>query len=100
MPEVLALDSARIGSIRERTQRTVLTAALFLHAFNITTTSFSSLMQSGEVASKMDYYKDQVQRTLKANLPYETLCSETVTILVSFVKGEYFIVSNNTTIIC
>ena len=48
----------------------------------------------------MDYYKDQVQRTLKANLPYETLCSETVTILVSFVKGEYFIVSNNTTIIC
>lgn len=93
MPEVLALDSARIGSIRERTQRTVLTAALFLHAFNITTTSFSSLKQSEKVSSKMDYYKDEVQRTLKANLSYENLCSETVTILVSFVKGKCVIVS-------
>jgi hypothetical protein len=86
MPEVLCLDAARIGSIRERIQRIVISSSLFLHACNIVHIRFASL-QSEEALSKVKFDKNEIMKSLKNNLSYDELYKKVSSSVVSFAKG-------------
>ncbi len=88
MPEVLVQDSARINNIRANVQRAVLSASLFLHAFNISKSSSSTSQYSKLTISKMNHFKDDMLGYLKGNLPHDDLCEKAVNVLVLFAQRK------------
>lgn len=86
MPEVFCLDAARIGSIRERVQRIVISSSLFLHACNIVHVRFASL-QSKEALAKVNFDKNEIMKSLKNNLSYDELYEKASSSILSFAKG-------------
>ncbi len=89
MPEVLVQDSARINNIRTKVQRAVLSASLFLHAFNISNSSSSTSQYSKVTISKMNHYNDDMLGYLKGNLPHDDLCEKAVNVLVLFAQRKF-----------
>ena len=87
MPEVLCLDAARISSIRERAQRAVICSSLFLHACNLVRRRVSFLNESEAIKSKVEFHKNEIMKSLKNNLPFETLFQAVSIAIVTFTEG-------------
>lgn len=83
LPEVFLLDCARIYSIRERTQRLVITSALLLHLCTITKIRIASFSSHSEL-SKLVHYKDAVVMSLRSNLAYEELYNQVSSAVTDF----------------
>lgn len=88
MPEVLCLDAARIGSIRERVQRIVIASSLYLHACTIMNVRCTSLL-SEEALSKVKFDKNEIMKSLKNNHSYDELYAKASSTIVSFAKGMF-----------
>jgi hypothetical protein len=83
LPEVFLLDCERINNIRVRTQRLVISSALFLHSCSILKIRMMSL-SSTSIASKLDHYKNVVIMSLRSNLVYEDLFNQVVSAVTDF----------------
>lgn len=88
MPEVLCLDAARIGSIRERVQRIVIASSLFLHACTIMNVRCTSLL-SEEALSKIKFDKNEIMMSLKNNHSYDELYAKASSSILSFANGTF-----------
>jgi len=83
LPEVFLLDCARINNIRERTQRLVISSALFLHLCSITKIRIASF-SSGSEAKRLLHHKDIVIMSLRSNLTYDQLYDQVTSALIDF----------------
>lgn len=89
MPEVLCLDADRIGSIRERVQRIVISSALFLHTCTIMHVRSTHFDQS--LLVKIAGHKDALMKALRNNLSFDELLDRSLSTLLFFIKGvSYF----------
>ncbi len=93
MPEVLCLDAARIGSIRERAQRMVICSSLLLHACNAVRYRVSS-RDLQNLDPNVRYRKEDILKSLRNNLPYDELFQATSVAIVSFAEGMFLVILN------
>lgn len=84
MPEVLCLDADRIGSIRERVQRIVISSALFLHTCTIMHIRSTHFDQN--LLVKIGGHKDALMKALRNNLSFDELLDRSISTILSFIK--------------
>jgi hypothetical protein len=87
MPEILCLDAARISSIRERSQRIVLTSSLLLLMCNIMAFQISCF-ESKDWKGKVKVHKDDLLRTLRSYASFEDLCVRSTQAILTFAEGK------------